>query len=330
MPISQDSFTSANTFPTKLLMVDVINAENKIKPYHIQLYPTNKCNLDCSFCSCANKDIDHSLPFAKIKEALVQAKNCGAKAVTITGGGEPLLHPEINKIIRFITDSDMKVGITTNGVSIDTLNQRSLDAITWIRISYSDDRTFDPTILKPIVRANPNIDWSFSYTATVPFNHHLFRELVTFAIAQDFTHVRLVSNILDLDNAVDFAEVKTYLVTNHINDSIVIYQDRKNYTVGASKCWISLLKPVINADGFMYPCCGTQYRKMVPSLSCSEEDAMGLSTDVINKHTEQAYFDGSACERCYYSDYNIVLDKLLNKEQIDVVLPTEVKHVDFV
>jgi len=51
----KDSYTAADAFPIKVLKNSILQ-NGKIKPFHIQLYPTNVCNLNCSFCSCANRN----------------------------------------------------------------------------------------------------------------------------------------------------------------------------------------------------------------------------------------------------------------------------------
>ena len=50
------SYASASEFPTKLVHISVTDKERNIKPIHVNFYPTNKCNLKCKFCSCADRD----------------------------------------------------------------------------------------------------------------------------------------------------------------------------------------------------------------------------------------------------------------------------------
>jgi uncharacterized radical SAM superfamily Fe-S cluster-containing enzyme len=50
------SYSSAGVFPVKLFQCDgLVDKYKRIKPIHIQLNLTNKCNLSCSFCSCQNR-----------------------------------------------------------------------------------------------------------------------------------------------------------------------------------------------------------------------------------------------------------------------------------
>ena len=35
--------------------------------------------------------------------------------------------------------------------------------------------------------------------------------------------------------------------------------EARMFTTGVKDCFISKLKPIIHADGYLYPCCGIQY-----------------------------------------------------------------------
>ncbi|KKL64314.1 hypothetical protein LCGC14_2166230, partial [marine sediment metagenome] len=104
-----ESYSAASTFPAKLLHQKVIK-DGKIIPIHPQIYITNRCNLNCSFCSCSDRQKTLEMKFDEVKEVIDILEDAGAKAITISGGGEPLLHPEINKIIDYIEFKNNEVG----------------------------------------------------------------------------------------------------------------------------------------------------------------------------------------------------------------------------
>jgi organic radical activating enzyme len=317
----KDSYTAANAFPIKVLKNNIIQ-DGKIKPFHIQLYPTNVCNLNCSFCSCANRNRSEELPLEDIKEIITQAKNCGCRAATLSGGGEPVLHKNINEILNFILGLDIKIGITSNGIALNRVNTEILNKITWLRISHSDLRSFDDKYkkhLSDIIQKCLDVDWSFSYVVTKEINYKTLINVINFANDHKMTHVRIVSDLLDLEEIISMDEIKNYLKSQNIDDSLVIYQGRKNYIHGTKKCLISLLKPVIGPDGKLYSCCGTQYSLSEPTLNCNEIMSMGDAKDLQKIYEDQKYFDGSICVKCYYSDYNIILDKLIE----------DIEHLEF-
>lgn len=316
--MNKDSFTSAATFPTKLLDADLITQAqcHNIKPVHIQLNPTNKCNLKCSFCSCANRDKDQEMPLKKAITIIRTFQHLGTKACTITGGGEPLMHPNINEIITELNDQDIEVGLTTNGHLLDRLDT-TLN-IKWCRISVSSTRPLSDVAIQAI-KTCKRIDWAFSCVIERRKSIKSIIDLVKLANELNVTHVRLVDDILDTNSYMSY--VKDMLQTEEIDDSKVIYQARQNYTTGTKRCLISLLKPNIAPDGHLYPCCGIQYARKDYAL-----DFDSVLYDMGDNYQEiwskQKFFDGSICDKCFYSNYNDILATLWDK--------LEIKHNKFV
>lgn len=325
--IEKYSYSAANIFPlktvTNLNILESIKHEGIIPPIHPQLNPTNKCNFSCPFCSCSDRDKQKELNINQIESLIQKYRDLGAEAWTITGGGEPTIHRDFDRIIKTIFYNNMESGLVTNGTVLN--KRKSLDKITWIRISTSDILENElekiglniESHLKNLefaVKEYPMVDWAFSYVLGDYPNHKLIRKLVEFANSHDFTHVRIVNDILkasQLNPQMD--EVKKTLRFNGVDDSKVNYQERSLWTPGTDKCYISLLKPVIGADGYIYPCCGTQYALKDPSRDYEKAMRMGhISKDIDRITQEQKPFDGSICYKCYYSQYNTVLGILLN------------------
>jgi len=75
---------------------------------------TGKCFMNCLHCSSScHSGNNYFLSFKKIKEILNSAKSLGTKILEISGG-EPLLHPDINKIVA-IAKPDFEVRLYTSG-----------------------------------------------------------------------------------------------------------------------------------------------------------------------------------------------------------------------
>ena len=104
----QISYTSASAIPMKILLdkglIDVMTKRKKIFPRHIQLNPTNKCTRNCWWCSCSRRDQTSQLTYTQIVSIMRRFKKLGCRAVTITGGGDPLCHLRINDIIDKIKE----------------------------------------------------------------------------------------------------------------------------------------------------------------------------------------------------------------------------------
>ncbi len=94
--------------------------ERKYPLNQIYFYLTEGCNLRCRHCWIAPKfqDEDRScptLPIDLFKSIVKQAKPLGLSGVKLTGG-EPLLHPEIGKILEYIKSQELNLTLETNGV----------------------------------------------------------------------------------------------------------------------------------------------------------------------------------------------------------------------
>ena len=314
------SYTAASTFPAKLLKNRVLDWANRIPPKHVQINPTNVCNLHCSFCSCEERDKKMAMDYFELQKMMEMFRDRGCKAVTITGGGEPLLYPRINDLIRHLRYLRIQVGLVTNGTCLDKLDEDAGNKLTWARISLSDEREVPFPVIVRAVELMPRVDWAFSYVLSAkPFIGQMAKA-VDFANESGFTHIRIVSDMLSLENIPDMKEIRTLLELHGIDVSKVIFQGRKHPTKGQPKCWISLLKPLVDAKGDVYPCCGTQYALDPPDLDYGESMKMGHWTDFPALYANQVPFDGSRCVKCYYSDYNRALE----------LIAAPIEHEEFV
>jgi len=326
MSTGKFSYLSANTFPIKIFLnrelIDNLLEKGLINSIHIQLIPTNRCNFKCDFCSCANKKDSEELSFDDYLKIIDNAKRCGCKAVTITGGGEPLMHPRIGEIIDDLRKRKIKIGLTTNGSLISRLNKRQLDSMTWIRVSGGDSMSKNLKRvgirseqywknLSEAVKKAPKVDWSFSYVYTDKPDLKLMKEYVRFANKNKFAHVRITPDILDLEHTRDISKIKMSIQRAKIDDSKVVYQERKSFEHGAKECYISLLKPLIGADGYIYPCCGTQYAKKNPTRDNDPKMRICKATEIDQFFKGKVPFDGSKCVKCYYNEYNILLKTII-------------------
>lgn len=308
------SYSAADNFPVKVIqnaeLVREIVENRRIIPIHIQFIPTNKCNLFCSFCSCDDEDRKIEMPLEKAKEIIKKFKSLGTKSVTITGGGEPLRHPDIDEIINEFHINDIEIGLVTNGTFINTIN--SLKKITWCRISHSDERKFHKAYedgLEKVIKENNRVDWAFSYVVSGKPNFNRIKKVINFANKNDFTHVRIVSDIFNADK-IPSSKIESTL-RDSINCEKVIFQSRDKPTRG-SACYICFLKPIISADCKIFTCCGAQYAINGSDKRMNEKLCLGAVDDIdrIFSKTHMP-FNGSVCDVCYYKNYNDVLGKLL-------------------
>jgi hypothetical protein len=80
---------------------------------------TTDCNLKCPGCyrGCNREDnVPIHEPIEKVKENILEMKRLRNCQIISLSGGEPLLHPELGNIIRFIKDNGMYPFVHTNGI----------------------------------------------------------------------------------------------------------------------------------------------------------------------------------------------------------------------
>jgi len=93
-------------------------------PFLVHIIPMRRCNLACTYC---NEFDDNSkpVPLEEIKKRLDILANMGTSIITISGG-EPMMHPQLDDIIRHIRKRGMVAGLITNGFF---LNQERIERL---------------------------------------------------------------------------------------------------------------------------------------------------------------------------------------------------------
>ena len=91
-------------------------------PLVLMLEPLFRCNLACSGCGKIQHPAEILKQHLTPEECFAAAEECGAPVVSIPGG-EPLLHPQIDEIVRGLIARKKFVYLCTNGL----LLEKSLD-----------------------------------------------------------------------------------------------------------------------------------------------------------------------------------------------------------
>ena len=101
-------------------------------PVLAHVVPIRRCNLSCAYCNEFDK---HSapVPIDEMLRRIDRLAELGTTAVHVSGG-EPLLHPDLDQIVRRIRQRGMLAGLLTNGFlltreRIERLNDAGLDQL---------------------------------------------------------------------------------------------------------------------------------------------------------------------------------------------------------
>jgi MoaA/NifB/PqqE/SkfB family radical SAM enzyme len=104
--------------------------KSKHHPILAHIIPMRRCNLSCAYCNEYDK-VSHPVPTAEMLRRIEILAGMGTGIITISGG-EPLLHPELDEIIRAIRRQGAIATIITNGYlltpeRIQRLNRAGLE-----------------------------------------------------------------------------------------------------------------------------------------------------------------------------------------------------------
>src|ERR1700686_2911794 len=104
-------------------------------PLLAHIIPMRRCNLACTYCNEFD-DFSKPVPIDEMYRRIDKLGSLGTAVVTISGG-EPLMHPELDDVIRRIRANGMIAGLITNGYllvaeRIQRLNRAGLE---WLQIS---------------------------------------------------------------------------------------------------------------------------------------------------------------------------------------------------
>jgi len=96
----------------------------------VHIIPMRRCNLACGYCN----EYDHTskpVPLEVMKRRVDKLADLGTSVFTISGG-EPMMHPQLDEIIRHIRSHGIIAGLISNGYyftpdRIKRLNEAGLE-----------------------------------------------------------------------------------------------------------------------------------------------------------------------------------------------------------
>ncbi len=116
-------------------------------PVHVQLILSDLCNQDCSFCAyrmsnglsrelfvtAETHNPNRKIETAKAEEIIRDCAALGVKAIQFTGGGEPTVHRDHERLFSLAQELGMQTALVTNGVRLKPT--AAFLGMTWVRVS---------------------------------------------------------------------------------------------------------------------------------------------------------------------------------------------------
>jgi len=314
-------------------------------PTCAQVDVTNICNHHCVWCFYQSfKDRETvQMPTKKVLSLIDELHSLGVKSILFTGGGEPLMHPDICKILRYAKKLDFKIGMSTNGGMLGDVEIQNtiLECNTYLRVSldagtdkvhsklhgvplgsYSkilsniksmnERRTTDITIGYAFLIGNENyfdIDSAVWNAVSNGFDYIQFRPIIGSEISNE---ARAVADY-------KIKEMKGLYFDFNILGTVDRFVETKTNDKCFTKCRATPLITIIGADQKVYLCC--QWRgnlKYVVGDISNKSFKEVWDSEHHRKLVES--IDVKKCYPCKYKNYNIVIEEVFVKNKM---------HVDF-
>ena len=125
--------------------IDRLRYKIPLRPRQVQIEITNRCNMDCPMCQ--REDLGIELEHMSWTHFTTVVNKLGHREdITLTGWGEPFIHPRVFDMIAFCKERGHKVMITSNGLftkpsMVDDILKSDVDTITFSIDSVNGNET---------------------------------------------------------------------------------------------------------------------------------------------------------------------------------------------
>ena len=156
-------FEPGSKFLANYYKVDQLLSGGNPSPVLVEVDPSNACNHGCVFCSSSYIHFPESrkldtfsrtiLPLDLMIRTFNEFDNMGVRAVTLTGGGDPTVNPNLKNIIEHTgNNTNLKLGLYSNGVLFEKydLYESIVNHVTWVRVGVDAGNAEDYATIRQI------------------------------------------------------------------------------------------------------------------------------------------------------------------------------------
>ena len=111
-------------------------------PILAQIIPTRRCNLDCAYCNEYDK-VSEPVPLEQMFRRIDKLGELGTTIITLSGG-EPMLHPQLEEIVKRIRERGAIATLITNGLLLTPERIQALGAGGGVGAEFQISASKDP------------------------------------------------------------------------------------------------------------------------------------------------------------------------------------------
>jgi MoaA/NifB/PqqE/SkfB family radical SAM enzyme len=127
-------------------------------PIQVHIIPMRRCNLSCAYCN-EYDDVSDPVPLEEMYRRIDKLAKLGTTLITISGG-ETLLHPQLDDIIRRIRSHGILSGLITNGYLLSPQRIQQLNAAGLDHLQISIDNVQpDDVSMKSLKVLEKKLQW---------------------------------------------------------------------------------------------------------------------------------------------------------------------------
>jgi MoaA/NifB/PqqE/SkfB family radical SAM enzyme len=321
-------------------------------PLYVRVKPLNRCNHKCFWCVYHEPELADmhygmnkfdKIPTEKMLEVLDDFKEMGIKAVTYSGGGEPLMHEGIIDILKRTKEHGIDLSVITNGHYLKGEIAELFSDAHWVRISidYYDEESF--VVGRRIKGKNynkvienienfakiksPECDLSVNFIITKE-NYKGIRKAAKLLISLGVENIRFSPMWID-----NFNEYHADIKEEVIGELIAIKRDLEtdrfklfsSYKYDVFKddikvrhydrCFVKEFNPVLGADLNIYACHNQAYDEDSIIASCKDRSFKEAWFSDEAKVFHRVFDCRKTCTgQCASDDKNLFIHELLNCE----------------
>lgn len=233
---------------------------NTVISTHIS--PEGNCNLDCNYCSVANRTLTAHIPFEVIQDYVVKLKTKGLKAVILTGGGEPTLYKQFNQLVQWLKyDSNLSVALITNGTTSRLIEEKTWKSFSWVRVSINIFDNWESKIKLPIEQLDNKCIVGCSFVHTDE-SQEVLKKISKKADELESKYVRFLPNCTPQNEELLKAHSRLDQILSDFKDSRFFHQFKIHEGPNDHICHQSYFRPYLSEEiydgngkpGTVYPC----------------------------------------------------------------------------